>query len=105
MHYIIIGFIVICIICVIARYILFEPRINSGISLLYFAYVCIDELRYGKAFIAILMCIGLIDCIVDLVMAKKYYESIDVATDRFYVIKSLTSLFTLGFARIVFSLL
>lgn len=98
MHYLIIGFIAICIICVIAKYILFEPRINSAISFLYFAYMCIAAVKYGAVLVTVLMFIGMIDCIMDIVMAKKYYESIDVATDRFYIIKSLTSLFTLGFA-------
>lgn len=102
MHYLIIGFIAICIICVIAKYILFEPRINSAISFLYFAYMCIAAVKYGAVLVVALMFIGMIDCIMDIVMAKKYYESIDVATDRFYIIKSLTSLFTLGFARSIF---
>lgn len=108
MHYII-GFIAFCIICAIAKYILFEPRINSCIYFLLFLYMCIMGLVGGGVLgfivIFILVGTGMIDCIRDIVMAKKCYEDIDVEIDKFYMIKSLTSLFTGGLARIIYFLI
>lgn len=113
MHYIIIGIIVIAVIWAIAKYVLFDPRINSGIYFLWFLYLCIcvgiagwgSGGAFGFIIGFIIVGIGMADCIRDIVMAKKYYESIDVEIDKFYMIKSLTSLFTIGLARIVYFLI
>lgn len=104
MHYIIIGFIAVVIVVVIGKFVLFEPRVNSIIWLLYFIYILKTALQarggsLGFRLILIgIAIIVLIDCIRDIIIAKDYYEDIEIRIDKLYKIKSLTSIFTSGLA-------
>lgn len=119
LHYIIIFIIGLLAIILLAKHILFNPKVNAVISII-IAIICIGI--YFSAFKEtvstkgsgiliniIAMCILLIptiiiiiDCLRDFVLAEKCYKDIDIEIDKFFMAKSLLSLFTFGFARIVF---
>lgn len=108
MWYIIIAIFVIALVVVVAKYVLFHPQINSVISvicliwMLVYVSTAVPQLAFS-AFILLL--IPIIDCIRDVIIAPKYYgTNIEYELDKLYVIKSLTSLFTVGFARYIFFL-
>ena len=108
MWYIIIAILVIGVIVVLAKYVLFHPQVNSVVSIIVYIWMLVTissdgpELTFA-AFIMLL--IPIIDCIRDIIIAPRYYRTdIDIELDKLYVIKSLTSLFTFGFSRIVFLL-
>ena len=105
MHYIIIGILVIGVIITLGKYILFEPRVNSIISIIYFLWFAITELKVGDWFPIILISIAMIDCVRDIIIAKDYYADIEIEIDKMYKIKSLSSIFTGGLVRIIFLLI
>jgi hypothetical protein len=98
--YVILGLIALGIIIALAKHVLFNPRVNSVLSIIVFffgfAYAGISWVLYA---------IVVFDCILDIVNAKRYYEDISDEIDKLYLTKSLTSLVTLGIARIVFLLI
>ena len=103
--YIVIGLIVIGIIFALAKFILFNPRANSIISLIGFTILYFYAVsKYNDASFIFFLIIIDIDCIRDIVLAYKYYDYVDVGSDadKFYIIKSIVSLLTLGVARILF---
>lgn len=107
MHYVIIAIIVIGIIILLGKHVLFNPRVNSIIGII--CYILLISLAWrreiGISIIAIiLISIAIIDCIRDIIIAENYYEDIEIAVDKLYMIKSLTSILTLGFARVIFLL-
>lgn len=105
MWYIIIAIFVIGVIVVLAKYVLFHPQINSVVSIIYMiwalnkVYIPSNTPIFGIYF---LFLFPVIDCVRDIIIAPKYYANIEYELDKLYVIKSLTSLFTVGVARNVF---
>lgn len=102
---IVIAIIVIGLIIVLAKYILFHPRVNSVLTIIVFIVYIITAFQgNGKAGpgILIMSILPIIDCIHDIAIAPKYYEDIEFGVDKLYKIKSLVSLFTGGFARPIF---
>ena len=79
------------------KLLLFDPKVNSIIWLILF----VVRLAVGDVFAII----GIIDCIKDIYIGKDYYENSKIKVDKLYVVKSLTSLFTWGYARIIFLLI
>lgn len=92
---------------------LFHPVINSLLTAAFLIFAGAKALSAGNLFVPFLAAIALADCIRDIIIGKKYYIKFDVSKeesklytlDKLFVIKSLTSLLTLGFARIVFLLI
>lgn len=85
---------------------LFHPVINSLVTAVFLIFAGAKALRAENLFVLFLAAIALADCIRDIVIGGKYYKGLDLSDfDKLFVIKSLTSLLTLGFARIVFLLI
>ncbi len=106
MHYIIIGIIAIVVVVIVIKYLigailylLFNPRLNSVINIigLIVLIVLVWNTNYRAA--SIVFGIAIIDCIRDIKLADKLYESF---FDPVYVKKSLLTIFTLGLARVIF---
>lgn len=121
MHYIIIIMIVLLIIITLAKHILFNPKVNAvlgmivpAICLLMLPVILVESaltagilgLIIGVLVESIIILVPavltIIDCLRDFLFAEECYKSIDVGIDKFFVVKGLLSLFTFGFARIVF---
>ncbi len=105
MHYILIAIIVISLVILLIKHVLFNPVVNSVISGIFFILVIIEGIKIGgpaAAFLIGIMILLLVDCIRDIAIAKDYYEDIEIEIDKLYMVKSLTSILTLGFARLVF---
>lgn len=85
------------------KYILFEPRLNSAISIIYIICIIAAGKKVSGVWNVVLI-VSIIDCICDIIIAKDYYENIECRVDPLYRIKSLASLFTLGLARSAFLL-
>ncbi len=108
MWYIIAAILVISLIVVLVKYVLFHPRTNSVVGIICLLWLLISVYIplniSGFAFLIVFL-IPIIDCIRDIIIAPEYYESdLELEIDKLYVIKSLTSLFTLGLARNIFLL-
>lgn len=101
MHYIIITLIVIGILIFLGKHILFNPRVNSIITIICIAIFVI----VGNPNAIMVFIIPIIDCILDIIRAESYYEDVEVDIDKLYMIKSLTSIPTLGLARAIFLLI
>ena len=101
MHYIIIGIVVIFVIVCLGRHILFNPRVNSVITIIALAILVIRT----EPIMILLIIISVIDCVRDIVRAEDYYEDIEISIDRLYMTKSLLSIMTLGFVRAAFLLI
>lgn len=93
--------------------ILFHPQVNAVLSLAFFLfylwlYVTMPTPVPGVLFLFLGLMI--LDCIHDIVLYKRYYRKFDTSDDTIYtfdklfVIKSLTSLLTGGYARPIFFL-
>lgn len=97
---IIIAIFIIGLVIVLAKYVLFHPRVNSVLTII--GIIAFAATQDATPY-ATLLLLSVADCIRDIVIAPKYYET-DVAEecDKLYKIKSLVSLFTLGMARPVF---
>ena len=93
----IIAFVVIILLILLGKYILFSPRVNSVITIIWFAIIVIHA--PGSI---VLIIIPIIDCIRDIMIAEDYYEDLEIGIDKLFMIKSLTSILTLGFARVIF---
>ena len=104
MHIVIIGIVCLIIFILLARSILFNPRVNSVLHLLAVIYILYIGINSGSPLLILLSLIIIIDCIRDIVMAKKYYRDIDISVDKLFVIKSLTAIPLLLTSRIIFLL-
>lgn len=119
MQYIIIGIIGIAIVFTIGTRILklifyavlfglFHPKVNSIISLIFFLLLGFGVLQQGVVFGIFLTSICILDCVLDIYRSHNYYVcpiTVNPSIDKLYLIKSLTSLLTFGFSRIVFCLI
>ena len=108
MWYIIIAIFVIALIVVLTKYVLFHPQINSVVSIICLFYALVKVyIPYNISGLGLwlLFLIPVIDCVRDIIIAPRYYADIEYELDKLYVIKSLTSLFTVGVARNVFLLI
>jgi hypothetical protein len=98
--------ILIGLVVVLFKAVLFWPRGNSAISIIFILSFIHGSQNILKSFMLV---IALIDCVVDWIMAPKLYEdfyfedSMD-ELDKFYIIKSLLSTFTGFYARVVYLL-
>lgn len=115
MHYIIIFIIALLVIIFLGEQILFNPKVNAVISIIitgisigflimYFKENATDKTVdiISMGILLVPMIIILIDCLRDIILAEKCYKDINVGIDKLFMVKSLLSLFTFGFARIVF---
>lgn len=100
MWLVIAGVVILILAILLGKYILFSPRVNSGITMIWLVLIVIRE-----PIAIILIIIPLIDCIRDIIIAKDYYEDLEIGIDKLFMIKSLTSILTLSFARVIFLLI
>lgn len=108
MWYIIAGIVIILILIVLCKYVLFEPRVNSVISLIFYIMIlgyAMNSQEVKLGFWTIFVCISMVDCIRDIILAKEMYEDIEIRIDKFYMVKSLTSLFLFEYSRSIFLLI
>lgn len=100
---IIIIFFIICLILWVGKYVLFEPRINSALTIAFNIYVLfkLTEVSFG---VILLFILSIADCVTDIFIAKYYYRNIEDGIDSFYCFKSIVSLLTFGMARGIFLL-
>lgn len=103
MRILIILFVICCVVALIG-YALFEPRFNSILSIIYFIWAGIKIREIGMDYLLLFVLTGIVDCIRDIVIAKDCYKSMDVEIDKFYLVKSLITIFTLGLGRTIFLL-
>lgn len=84
--------------------VLFNPKVNAVLSLFYLLVRGAVAIRIGSVFQTV--CVGLMaaDCIRDIVKGHSYYRDFINGVDPLFVIKSLASIVTLGYARIFFLL-
>lgn len=104
MWYIIIAVVLIAIIILLTKHLLFNPILNAVISIIWFAFLGFGFAQMGAGIIVLPISIIIIDCVRDIVISKDYYESIEIEIDKRFLVKSLTAIFSLGFARIIFLL-
>jgi len=114
MPYIIAGLVILVIAFVFAKHVLFNPRINSIINALILIIAIVfmlTSLNWNKGpvmavilsllIIVILPFIVLIDCIRDVIIAKKFYKDTKLGLDKLYIIKSLSVLALIVTALII----
>lgn len=111
MHYIIIAIIIIGVVILLGKYVLFHPVVNSAIVGIIWMVGLVGALRTVKledwpavAFPISIMCLLVTDCIRDIIIAKDYYEDIEIAVDKLFLVKSISSILTFGFSRVIFLL-
>ena len=104
--YILLALFIISLIVVIVKYVLFHPQTNSVVSIIVLSLMIIFPSVIAPPFLFMFLALWLvpiIDCIRDFRRAPEYYETdLEMELDKFYLIKSLTSLVTVGLARYVF---
>lgn len=89
--------------------VLFNPIVNSAISLCFFLFVGAKVINEGYIILVVPIGIIIVDCILDIVrgcssLRYYYWDTSTSYFDKFYKVKSLTSIATFGFARIIFLL-
>lgn len=105
---IIIGIIVIGLVVVFIKYLLFKPKLNATITMLAMVVLGIYIIADGKPFVLVILCaIIIIDCLRDMVLAEQFYDTFEIDDDlsdmdKFYAVKSILSIFTLGTVRIIY---
>lgn len=102
MHYIFIVILVIVLVVFLVKHILFNPRLNSALSII---ALVVLSIKLHNGLVYVLSVIAIIDCVRDILMAEILYEEIEEDIDRTYAIKSILSIVTLGIARVVFILI
>lgn len=119
MHYLIIGIIAIVVafslgvlllkgIFYALLFGLFHPKVNSIIYLIFFLLLGVLSLQQGAVLQLLLIAIVIFDCVLDIRRSISYYicpNTLNPRVDKLYLAKSLTSLLTFGFSRIVFCLI
>lgn len=103
MWYVILILAAIVFVVTLGKHILFNPRVNSVISILYFVNVIFTGAVPN--IVRLLLVVSIIDCIRDIRIAEWRYDSINYCIDSTYLKKSLLSIFTLGLSRAVFFIL
>ncbi len=103
MHILIVLF-AICFVVALIGYALFEPKFNSVLSIIYFLGAGTKIVEMEMNYLLLFVLIGIADCTRDIVIAKDCYESVNVKIDKFYLAKSLITIFTLGLGRTIFLL-
>lgn len=103
---IIIAIIAIAIVVALIRHVLFNPKLNSVLTIIGLGALCIvyrDFSIFG--YLLVISLIAAIDCIRDIVLAEELYEDVNDVIDRAYAVKSILSILTLGHARVIFILI
>lgn len=92
MKYIIIGLVVLVIVIFLAKHVLFNPRVNSIIHMVFLIMVTVAAIMNPSPLtpLKILLAVNIIDCIRDIIVAKTHYADIEIEVDRLYMIKSLS---------------
>ncbi len=107
MWYVIIILVVIGALYYGGKYALLHPKVNSALAIAIRAIALMQALvqHTGVSFIGLLfMILVVLDCIRDLMIADEYYEKFDVRIDTLFMIKSIASFLTGGWARALFFL-
>lgn len=105
---IIVVIVIIGLLLKLGKHVLFNPRVNSILTLIGVVVVAIIGIQYiGANFFFGLpaIIIIIVDCVRDIMISPDFYSDVEVRIDKLYMAKSLTSLFTYGSSRLVFFLI
>ena len=102
---IIIAIILIALLIKLLKHILFNPRVNSAISIIGFIALIVYLWNKPYKLALVVFAIAIIDCIRDIVLAEYLYDDVEISIDPLYAIKSILSILTLGLFRAIFLLI